>query len=66
MEYITPARQRRFREAVQWCREKLAAGGTFDGQEEGDLNMISMLRKVQRDGTEKLTDEEIIQEVSIR
>eukprot|EP00038_Savillea_parva_P004469 m.138086 g.138086 ORF g.138086 m.138086 type:complete len:542 (+) comp11478_c0_seq1:1842-3467(+) len=63
MEYITPARQRRFREAVQWCREKLAAGGTFDGQEEGDLNMISMLRKVQRDGTEKLTDEEIIQEV---
>jgi cytochrome P450 len=63
MPYITPNRQKKFKEAVAWTRDQLFSVGATVASEKAEMNIISGLRAVQREGSEKLTDEEIIQEV---
>jgi cytochrome P450 len=62
MPYFTPKRQKKFREALVFARELVVRAGGLLGNGDGE-NIISMFLAVQRDGTEKLSDEEIIQEV---
>jgi len=63
MPYITPGRQKRFQEAVQWVRQMLFSNHVIQGDADTQKNIISMLRSVQKSGDEEITDEEIIQEV---
>ena len=62
MPYFTPKRQKKFREALVFARELVVRAGGLLGNGDGE-NIISMFLAVQRDGTEELSDEEIIQEV---
>lgn len=63
MPYITPDRQKRFQDAVDWVRHMIQSNGITTGNEAPQDNIISMLRSVQRNGPEKLSDEEVVQEV---